>query len=316
MKLFIGKYNAKLNMKINPEGRNKGRDLSLRKRIFLTSQGYASNTTIHGISYLFESRRGVESFLWFLVVVAAMMFTILQTTTLYIDWQNEPVITNLDTIAMPIKDIEFPAVTICPQGAISSALDAVLFKQLKEYIANQSLETSQRKKRSTSVNNDIMITENLLKSFLKEKYPGAKKKPTKLVKVMTSDDPASTLENEAVLLPGLDDEECGKSSVDDYIKGIKEMKTDACPHGFRMFTDLFCFKISSSPMNYEAATDYCNSQSGSFLPYLESKMDIDHLQTLVNSITTNADEEVQGSMEENVVNTGKTKNNLKIQYID
>ena len=99
-------------MKINPIGRNDCKDLSIRKRIFLTSQGYASNTTIHGISYLFESRPGIESLLWFLVVVAAMMFTILQTTTLYADWQNEPIITNLDTIAMPIKDIEFPAVTI------------------------------------------------------------------------------------------------------------------------------------------------------------------------------------------------------------
>ena len=290
---------------MNPRGRKNGRDFSLRKRIFLTSQGYASNTTIHGISYLFECHRGVESFLWFLVVVAAMMFTILQTTTLYTDWQNEPVITNLDTIAMPIKDIEFPAVTICPQGAISSALDAVLFKQLKEYIANKSLEISQRKKRSTSVNNDITITEDLLREFLKEKYPGAKKKPTKLVKIMTSDDPASTLEKEAVLLTGLDDEECGKSSVDDYIKGLHEMETGACPDGFSMFKDLFCFKMSSSPMNYEAAKDYCNSQSGSSLPYLESKMDIDHFQNLVNSVATDVDEEVRGDAEEGVVNTGK-----------
>ena len=303
-------------MKINLKGREKGRDLSLRKRIFLTSQGYASNTTIHGISYLFESRRGVESFLWFLVVVVAMMFTILQTTTLYTDWQNEPVITNLDTIAMPIKDIEFPAVTICPQGTINSALDAVLFKQLKEYIANKSLETSQRKKRALSVNDDITITEDLLRKFLKEKYPGAKKKPTKLVKVMTSDDPASTLENEAVLLPGLDDEECGKSSVDDYIKGLQEMNKDACPDGFSMYKDLFCFKMSSSPMNYEAATEYCNSQSRSSLPHLESKVDIDHFQTLVNRVATDADEEVQGETEKDVSNTGKIKNSLKIQDTD
>ena len=272
---------------------------------YLTSQGYASNTTIHGISYVFESSCGVERFLWFLVVVAAMMFTILQTTTLYTDWQNDPVITNLDTIAMPIKDIEFPAVTICPQGAISSALDAVLFKQLKEYIANKSLETSQKKKRSTSIDNDMTITEDLLREFLIEKYPGAKKKPTKLVKVMTSDDPASTLEKEAVLLPGLDDEECGKSSVDDYIKGLHEMKIGTCPDGFSMFKDLFCFKMSSSLMNYEAATDYCNSESRSSLPHLESKMDIDHLQTLVNSVATDVDEEVQGGTEESVVNKGK-----------
>ena len=294
-------------MKINLKGREKGRDLSLRKRIFLTSQGYASNTTIHGISYLFESRPGIESLLWFLIVIAAMMFTILQTTTLYADWQNEPVITNLDTIAMPIKDIEFPAVTICPQGTISRALDAVLFKQLKEYTANKRLETSQKKKRSATVNNDVFdvtITEDLLREFLEVKYPGAKKKPTKIVKVMTSDDPESTLENEALILPDLDDEECGNSSVDNYLNGIKEMNTGSCPDGFSMFDDLFCVKMSSILMNYEDAKDYCNSQSGSSLPYIESNMDLDHLQNLVKSFATDADEEVEGKEEENIENTG------------
>ena len=294
-------------MKINLKGREKGRDLSLRKRIFLTSQGYASNTTIHGISYLFESRPGIESLLWFLIVIAAMMFTILQTTTLYADWQNEPVITNLDTIAMPIKDIEFPAVTICPQGTISRALDAVLFKQLKEYTANKRLETSQKKKRSATVNNDVFdvtITEDLLREFLEVKYPGAKKKPTKIVKVMTSDDPESTLENEALILPDLDDEECGNSSVDNYLNGIKEMNTGSCPDGFSMFDDLFCVKMSSILMNYEDAKDYCNSQSGSSLPYIESNMDLDHLQNLVKSFATDADEEVEGEAEENIENTG------------
>ena len=302
-----------MKMKMKPKVRKNGGDVSIRKRILLTSQGYASNTTIHGISYLLQSRHGIETFVWFLVVVAAMMFTIFQTTTLYLDWQNEPVITNLDTIAMPIKDIEFPAVTICPQGAISSALDAVLFKQLKEYIANQSLETSQRKKRSTSVNNDIMITENLLKSFLKEKYPGAKKKPTSIVKVMTSDDPEAVLENEAVLLPDVKDEDCGNSSVDDYIQAVKEdMKIGTCPDGFSLFKDLFCFKTSSVLMDYNNATEYCNSQSGSSLPYLESKMDLDPLQSLVKSVATVADEGSEAVTEENVEVTGKIKSNPKI----
>ena len=300
-------------MKMGSKRRKNGGDVSIRKRILLTSQGYASNTTIHGISYLFESRCGVESFLWFLVVAAAMIFTILQTTTLYTDWQNEPVVTNLNTIAMPINDIEFPAVTICPQGAITSNLDAVLFKQFNEYIANKSLETSQRKKRSTQANNVMTITEDLLREFLKEKYPGAKTKPTKLVKVMMSDDPASTLENEAVLLSGLDDEECENTSVDDYIKGLQEMKVGACPDGFSMFKDIYCFKMSSSLMNYEDATDYCKSHSGSSLPYLESKMDVDHLENLIRSVETNANEEVvpwfRSDGKEKV---NKGKNNLKM----
>ena len=292
--LFLtDKYNIKFNMKINPDRRRNGNDISLRKRILLTFRGYASQTTIHGISYLFESLRGIENHLWFIVVVAAMMFTIFQTSNLYTHWQNEPVITTLDTIAVPVKDIRFPAVTICPQGTITSALDAVLFKQLKEFIANKTLESSQKKKRSASDNDDLRITEELLREFLKQKYPGANKKPTKIVKIMMSDDPELAIENEAILLPGLDKEECGNFSVDDYILGVKKMKKSTCPDGFSKFKDLFCFKKESQLMDYNEAQEYCNSQSRSFLPSMESKMELDHLQELTKNIQDDADEELE-----------------------
>ena len=293
-------------MKTNPDGRGTGNDISFRKRILLTSRGYASQTTIHGIVYLFESHRGIERHLWFIAVVAAMMFTIFQTSNLYTHWQNEPVITTLDTIAMPIKDIRFPAVTICPQGTITSALDAVLFKQLKEFIGNKTFETSKKTKRSAPDNDDLTITEELLREFLKEKYPGAKKKPTKIVKVMLSDDPELAIENEAVLLPGLDDEECGNPSVDDYILGVKGMKKGTCPDGFGMFNDLFCFKKTSEPMDYNEADEYCNNESRSSLPSLESQIDLDQLQQLMESIQDDADEEFEAVNEGNVDKSGKT----------
>ena len=95
-RIFLAdKYNIRCNMKINPNGKRGGNDISFRKRILLTSRGYASQTTIHGIVYLFESRPAIERHLWFISVVAAMMFTIFQTSNLYTHWQNEPVITSI-----------------------------------------------------------------------------------------------------------------------------------------------------------------------------------------------------------------------------
>ena len=305
-------------MKIDPDGRRAGwkprdqkpetksNDISLRKRILLTFRGYADKTTIHGIAYLFESPRLIERHLWFIAVVAAMMFTIFQTSNLYTHWQNEPVITTLDTIAMPIKDIRFPAITICPQGTITSALDAVLFKQLKEFIGNKTFETSQKTKRSAPDDDEFSITEELLREFLKEKYPGAKKTPTKIVKVMLSDDPELAIENEAVLLPGLDDEECGSPSVDNYILAVKDMKKGTCPDGFSMFKDLFCFKKAPNPMDYNEADEYCNSQSSSSLPSLESQIDLDPLQQLMESVQGDADEVFEAINGVNVDKSGKT----------
>ena len=294
-----------IDIKSGAKKRKSGGGISLSKRIVLTSHEYACHTTIQGIYYIFESRRGIDQFLWFLVVVAALMFSIFQTSNLYKDWQNEPVITTLDTIAMSIEDIKFPAVTICPQGTITSALDAVLFKQLKEYITNKTLGTSKKTKRSAPMNDDMNITEDLLREFLKETYPGAKKKPTKIVKVMLSNDPELTLENEAIVLPGLDDEECGNISVDDYIQGMQEMNKSTCPDGFSLFKDLFCFKTASVPMDYKEATEYCNSQSGSSMPFLESKIDLNPFQDLLASIVSYADDKVEAETEENSMNNGK-----------
>ena len=37
----------------------------------------------------------------------------------YNDWQDNPVLTSVSTTAMPIAEIEFPAITICGQGSIA-----------------------------------------------------------------------------------------------------------------------------------------------------------------------------------------------------
>ena len=265
--------------------RRKSRDsnggMSLHKEIRQAFNSYASATTIHGISYLSNENSKIERFLWLVVVVAAMMFTLLQTTTLYADWQNEPVIRTLDSI-IPITDVEFPAVTICPQGTIDRALDAVLFKQLKEYIANRTFETSGRTKRKATENNDSAITEEMLKDFLRDKYPGAKKKPTKLIKVMMSEDPESTLKNDAIILPGLEEENCGKDSTDDFIEAVENAVSNfGCPEGFRMLKKLFCLKLPSTPMNYLEAKEYCNGQYNSSL--LGSEIDLNPVQDLIES---------------------------------
>ena len=277
------KGSKKLKMKIYNENRKISSGRPIHRGIIETSKEYASQTTIHGIAYV-ESSRGVERFLWFVVVVAAIAFTGFQTYRLYTDWQNEPVVTTLDTIAMPIKDIRFPAVTICPQGTISSALDAVLLKQLREYITNKTSSTPSRSKRSLLERFDINITEDLLRAFLKDIYPGAKKKPTKLIKVMMSEDPESTIENVAVILPSLDEEECGDTSVDEYDQAVRTSYKATCPDGFSMYRDLYCVKNSSDLMNFKDATEFCNSHFSSTLLSLDSETDLNALKEMIERL--------------------------------
>ena len=242
---------------------------STRKRIVETTKDYSSATTIHGITYLTgDDTTAVERLLWLVVVILAILLATYQVVNLYKDWQDDPVVTTLDTVALPIEEIDFPAVTICPQGSRQEIVDLVLFRQLTEYIER-------------TADNVTMLTEEQMVeqvvAFLNNVYPGAKGKPTKLTKMMTSDDPTVSITNDAVL--GLE-EECDASSNADMVEALnKKLKNDTCPKDFEMAKESnYCIHKASTPMDYNEASKYCNDLSGSSLLYLDTYQDIDPLR--------------------------------------
>ena len=90
---------SKIDMQKNNE---KGKK-SLRKCMNETSKEYASVTTAHGLSYIANEHNSTgDRILWILIVVIAISFTVFQMASLYNQWQNDPVITTLDTVALPI----------------------------------------------------------------------------------------------------------------------------------------------------------------------------------------------------------------------
>ena len=238
---------------------------STRKRIVDTTQEYSSATTIHGIAYIFgDDVSKLESFLWAVVVALALLLTTYQVANLYKDWQNDPVVTTLDTVALPIEEIEFPAVTICPQGSRQEIVDLVLFRQLTEYI-------------ESSKDNETMLTEDEMMdkvvAFLNDVYPGAKGKPTLLTRLMTSDKPEVSIENDAVLKL---EEKCDSSFNADMTKALnKKLRNDNCPDGFEMAEGSnYCLHATATPMTYDKAAKYCNTLSGSSLFFLENFDDL------------------------------------------
>ena len=265
------------------------------KNIILeTSRQYASSTTAHGFSYLTEERSSIgERIFWIIVVILAITFSTSQMTTLYNEWQDNPVITTLDTVALPIEEIEFPAVTICPQGSVNRILDSVLFKQFKEYIRNKTVEKYARIKRSTLFVNTKhqkkddgevlwhldyaqMMAET--KKFLKDVYPGAKDKPTRLINLLTSNDPKKMIDNEAILKPN-GAEACNQSTNYEILDTLnKHLNNDPCPDGFVMYEHLGCIHSNQQSMTYGDAMDYCGEIAGSQLLYFESYEEIKTLE--------------------------------------
>ena len=244
--------------------------------ILRTSREYASSTTVHGVAYVFDHRHPVVArIFWSICVVLAISLTSYQMTSLYTQWEDDPVITTLDTVALPIEDIEFPAVTICPQGAVKEIMDSVLFKQLKEYIMEKKLNESRKKrevfgmrKKEWNLTYEEMMIE--AEEFLKDVYPGAKETPKNFVLLMEADDPEIAIQNEAVLIPAAD-QTCNQTeNMETYNNLNKQLNNDSCPDGFELFDGYGCVHTSASKMPYDDALDYCKEQGGAELLLIDS----------------------------------------------
>ena len=246
---------------------------SAKKRIVETTKDYSSATTIHGITYLTgDDTTALERLLWLVVVILAVLFATYQVGKLYKDWQDDPVVTTLDTVALPIEEIEFPAVTICPQGSRHQIIDSVLFKQLQKFI-----------KRKAYSQENLTQEESMeqVEEFIKDVYPGAKEKPTMFIKLMTSDNQTLSIQNEALFQL----EELCDPAYNANVKNAskRKLKNDSCPEGFVIAQGSdFCIHAGNTPMTYDEATQYCKGRNGSKILHLESPTELNPLNKLLH----------------------------------
>ena len=240
-------------------------------------KNYATSTTAHGFSYLAEDGCTVlERIFWFIVVVLALAFSYWQTSTLYKQWQDNPVITTLETVSLPIKAIEFPAVTICPQGSIKGIAETVLFHQLSRYITNQRQAGIARMKRSGGSGNEEHFENknngshkltydqmmDYVDDFLREIYPGAKDKPTKLVHLLTSDQPRKMIANDAVMYQSME-EKCDTANNKEYLELLNNnLENETCTDDYDLISDNQCVHSSDTLMDFDEAVNYCQQQDG------------------------------------------------------
>ena len=101
-----------------------------------------------------------------LVKIHILIFThsIYSTFKTYIEWQANPTITTIDTTAYPIKNVEFPAITICSQGSAKDVMDTVMLNQFESYLKSRGIKktkSSQNGTRSKRSEEQTVITNTL-----------------------------------------------------------------------------------------------------------------------------------------------------------
>jgi len=112
---------------------------SLKIRIYDMIQQYSECSTVAGIIYIFmPNQTTVTKIFWILVVVGMVTLGTSCSALLYFQWDKEPVTTNVLTTALPVNQIEFPAVTICSQGFNYNTLIASLFLLYDDFAKNSN----------------------------------------------------------------------------------------------------------------------------------------------------------------------------------
>ena len=84
---------------------------------------FLSSTTIHGLSYIPSSRKPLKLF-WLSVVLAGFTCSICLIQKSFRGWQESPISTSVEIL--PITEITFPNVTVCPPRKTFTALNVDL----------------------------------------------------------------------------------------------------------------------------------------------------------------------------------------------
>ena len=96
---------------------------------------FLNSTTIHGLSYIPASRKLLKLF-WLAVVLAGFTCSASLILKSFRGWQESPISTSVEVL--PITEITFPNVTVCPPRKTFTALNYDLMKvqgvQLNETI--------------------------------------------------------------------------------------------------------------------------------------------------------------------------------------
>ena len=249
-----------------------------------TAKEFSRVTTVHGLYYLSSSSSWAKIF-WIIAVAVAIIGTSIQVMSIWKLRYDSPVITQLETISLPIDKINFPAVTICPQGFISSVMDTKLFYQFEKwFLEKKEAEDSRAKRNTNEARKMINLTHDRLTEYLHEFlgdiYPGANDNPTKMVSLMTSDNPDRTMQNEAIFVPEKDFE-CNLKSNQMMIDHLNQKINHQCPFGFKNNVNGTCIIPGEVEMTYNEASTFCQTKNGANVLYLDTYEEIVALEELL-----------------------------------
>ena len=101
---------------------------------------------MHGISYISDTTLpSPHRVIWLLILLSFACLATFLVVESYTEWQDNPVITTLSTVAKPVNTLLFPSVTICGAGQHLDNVERLLYQDFvkwRSYKSNNATETS------------------------------------------------------------------------------------------------------------------------------------------------------------------------------
>ena len=113
---------------------------------------FLESSTIHGLSYI-AANRGLVRLLWICVVIAGFTGSFILIFQSFSSWADSPITTTIDTL--PISELEFPNVTVCPPRNSFTNLNIDIVRSSKI-----SLSQGQRKALSKQIS-EVVYTSHM-----------------------------------------------------------------------------------------------------------------------------------------------------------
>ncbi|XP_037296672.1 pickpocket protein 28-like [Manduca sexta] len=93
-------------------------------------EDFTKNTSLHGLRFITEREATiVEKMFWLILFLVSMGVCLYQIRNVWIKWDSSPVIVSINERLVPVSEVPFPSITICPQRKISKHYDYAKQKQ-------------------------------------------------------------------------------------------------------------------------------------------------------------------------------------------
>ena len=93
--------------------KTKREKVRFRQNVKDTLVNFCENTSVHGFQYLTSGKNFPEKFFWFLIILTCITLSTIVLNGAFNDWAENPTTSTSDSFSFPIREVQFPTITVC-----------------------------------------------------------------------------------------------------------------------------------------------------------------------------------------------------------